>query len=430
VSSSPQQRLFELAPAFHHQRIEAQLQNLLRVQKAVQRITSILDLEVLLDEIVNHMAVSFGAHESNILLKEDDDLVVMAVRGCTVHHKGFRFGIGRMGLVGHCAATERVIYTPDVRREPRYVPCEESVRSELDIPLKVSGRLVGVFSVSNTELDGFPEEQRELLCALADYIAIAIDNAQRFQRERSETERLRAEQEDARRIQQSLLPKCSPLLVNFRVSASCIPAGAVGGDWYDFLQLDDGRIGIVLADVAGKGMAAALLMSAARGVLRSNKSAWAEPAKILTRVNNILMNDFPSARYVTLVYGVLDDKRCTFTFANAGHLEPLLAHEGQVTALKTEAGVPLGLLPSAYTESTIELHPGAELLLYTDGITEAMNPQGEEFGNAGLYDLAARRGLCTDVLLEEVAKFAAGRPAHDDATIVRIAAKEICDLMG
>lgn len=424
MSTSTQQRLFELTPAFQQQRIESQLQNLLRVQKAVQRITSILELEPLLDEIVATVVTSFGCTEPSILLKEDDALVITAIGShCDIHQKGFRFATGRDGLVGHCAAFGEVMYTPDVRLEPRYIGCDDTVRSELDIPLQVGGRLVGVFSLEHTAVDGFPEEQRDLLSALAGYIAIAIDNAQRFQRERSETDRLRAEQEEARRIQQALLPRCTPLLENFRLAASCVPVGAVGGDWYDFLPLDDGRTGIVLADVAGKGMAAALLMSATRGVLRSNKSAWGEPAKILSRANRILLNDFPAARYVTLVYGVLDDRARTFTFANAGHLEPLFAHNGSVQSFSTRDGLPLGLLASEYSETKVDMPPGSELLLYTDGITEATNPADEEFGNSRLRELGARRGFCPDFLLEDVARFAAGRPFGDDATVVRIAAK-------
>ncbi len=422
-TSTQQQPLFELTPVFHQQRIESQLQNLLRVQKAVQRISSILDLETLLDEIVDTLVASFGCTEPNILLKDEDDLVVAAICGCEVHHKGFRFKIGREGLVGHCAAIGEVIYTPDVRVEPHYIACDESVRSELDIPLIVGGQLVGVFSIAHCDLDGFSEEQREVLCTLADYVAIAIFNAQRFEREKLESARLRAEQEEAQRIQQSLLPKSTPLLENFRLYARCVPAGAVGGDWYDYLQLDDGRIGIVLADVAGKGMAAALLMSATRGVLRSNKSAWGEPAKVLARVNRILLNDFPAARYVTLVYGVLDDKNRTFTFANAGHLEPLLAHDGRVQSLTTAEGTPLGLLESNYSQTTLELPAGSQLLLYTDGITEAMNPDNEEFGTLRLRELGAGAGLCPDDVLDAVTRFTAGRPFGDDATAVRIAAK-------
>jgi sigma-B regulation protein RsbU (phosphoserine phosphatase) len=140
-------------------------------------------------------------------------------------------------------------------------------------------------------------------------------------------------------------------------------------------------------------------------------------------VNNILLNDFPTARYVTLIYGVLDDKARTFTFANAGHLEPMLACDGEVRTLATDAGMPLGLLPSTYTESTIELGPGAELLLYSDGITEAMNAADEEYGATRLREIGARRGFCTDAVLEDVAGFAGGRPANDDATVVRIASK-------
>ncbi len=424
TSTQQQQPLFELTPLFHQQRIESQVQNLLRVQKAVQRITSILDLEPLLDEIVKIVMMSFGCTEPNILLKEDDDLVVAAICGCEIHHKGFRFGIGREGLVGHCAALGEIIYTPDVRLEPRYIACDASVRSELDIPLIAGGRLVGVFSTAHTELDGFPEEQREMLAALADHIAIAIDNAHRYERERSEGARLRAEQEEARRIQQALLPKSTPLLENFRVSARCVSAGAVGGDWYDFLPLDDGRFAVVLADVAGKGMAAALLMSATRGVLRANRSAWGEPAEILSRVNHILLNDFPEARYVTMVYGVLDDRARTFTFANAGHLEPLVARDGEVRTISTIDGFPLGLFESHYSDTTVEFPVGTKLLLYTDGITEATNPADEEYGAARLCELGrCADGLCPDAVLEDVMRFAAGRPFGDDATVVRIAAK-------
>jgi sigma-B regulation protein RsbU (phosphoserine phosphatase) len=423
-TSTQQQPLFELTPLFQQQRIESQLHNLLRVQKAVQRITSILDMEQLLDETVETVMASFECTEPNILLKDGDDLVITAIGGaCDVHHKGYRFAIGREGLVGHCAAEGHVIYTPDVRLEPRYIGCDDSVRSEFDIPLMVGGRLVGVFSVAHCDVDGFSEEQREVLSTLADYIAIAIFNAQRFEQERLESARLRAEQEEARRIQQSLLPRCTPLLENFRIGSSCVSAGAVGGDWYDFIPLDDGRLGFVLADVSGKGMAAALLMSATRGVIRANKSAWGEPAKLLSRVNKVLLNDFPAARYVTLVYGVLDDRSRTFTFANAGHLEPLLAHNGEVKALSTAEGFPVGLLPSNYSETAVELAPGAELLLYSDGITEATNAANEEYGMARLRELGTRCGFCTDTILEDVSRFAAGRAANDDATVVRIAAK-------
>jgi phosphoserine phosphatase RsbU/P len=164
-------------------------------------------------------------------------------------------------------------------------------------------------------------------------------------------------------------------------------------------------------------------MSATRGVIRANKSAWGEPAKLLSRVNKVLLNDFPAARYVTLVYGVLDDRSRTFTFANAGHLEPLLAHNGEVKALSTAEGFPVGLLPSNYSETAVELAPGAELLLYSDGITEAMNLANEEYGMARLRELGTRCGFCTDTILEDVSRFAAGRAANDDATVVRIAAK-------
>src|SRR5581483_9326902 len=150
-----------------------------------------------------------------------------------------------------------------------YVACELRTRSEVAIPLKVGEQVIGAFTASHHELDAFPPEQIRLLHALCSYIAIAVQNAQRFGEERAQRERMRLDVDEARIIQEALLPKASPYIPGFCVSGMCIPAGAVGGDWYDFIPLADGRWGLVLADVSGKGMAAALLMSSARGMLRS-----------------------------------------------------------------------------------------------------------------------------------------------------------------
>src|SRR6202035_4577379 len=126
--------------------------------------------------------------------------------------------------------------------------------------------------------------------------------------------------QEARIIQQALLPKCSPYIPGFAVSGLSVAAGAVGGDWYDFIPFPDGRWGLVLADVSGKGTAAALLMSATRGMLRSLAEANCTPAEVLTKLNSLLVEDFPSGRFVTLIYAILDPASRSLTFANAGHL--------------------------------------------------------------------------------------------------------------
>src|SRR6202035_3822030 len=179
--------------------------------------------------------------------------------------------------------------------------------------------------------------------------------------------------QEARIIQQALLPKCSPYIPGFAVSGLSVAAGAVGGDWYDFIPFPDGRWGLVLADVSGKGTAAALLMSATRGMLRSLAEANCTPSEVLTRLNHLLVEDFPAGRFVTLVYALLDPGARSLTFANAGHLPPLLVEDNQPRFLDTERGLPLGLSCGDYSQSTVTLSPGSRLVFYSDGISEATN---------------------------------------------------------
>jgi len=186
--------------------------DLQRVQKAAQRITSILDLDQLIDSVVNEVADSFGCLEASIYLHDEDrgEMVLTGVRGCSVHGKGHRLKIGREGMVGYVAANGQLRYAPDVREDEYYIGCEESTLSEVAIPLHAGSQLVGVFTASHPEVDGFPRQQLRILQALCDHVAVAIHNARRFQSERAESVALQREAQEARVIQQALLPKSSP----------------------------------------------------------------------------------------------------------------------------------------------------------------------------------------------------------------------------
>jgi phosphoserine phosphatase RsbU/P len=249
------------------------VEDLLKLQKAAQKISSILDLDQLVDKVVNEVARSFGCLDSDIYLhnQERGELSLMCAHGCTgceLHGPGHSLKIGK-GMVGYVASTGQMHYAPDVRQDPYYIGCEESTLSEVAIPLHVEGQLVGVFTASHNELDAFKPCQLRLLQALCSDVAVAVHNARRFQRELRQREQLSGEAREARVIQQALFPKASPSIPGFTVSGLSLPVGAVGGDWYDFIPMDKGRWGLVLADVSGKGTAAALLMSATRGILRS-----------------------------------------------------------------------------------------------------------------------------------------------------------------
>jgi sigma-B regulation protein RsbU (phosphoserine phosphatase) len=397
-------------------------EELQRVQKTAQTISSILDLDQLIERIVNEVAQWFGCVEASVFLHDEQrhEMVLASVRGCSMHGKGHRLKIGQEGMVGHVAATVRMHYAPDVRKDKYYIGCEHQTLSEVAIPLCVGDRLVGVFTASHTELDAFTRPMLRILQALCDHVAIAIHNALRFGEERAERVAMDRDAQEARAIQQALLPKSSPYIPGFAISGLSVPARAVGGDWYDFIPFPDGRWGIVLADVSGKGTAAALLMSATRGMLRSLAEACSSPGEVLTRLNKLLVDDFPAGKFVTLVYAVLDPATRTVVFANAGHLRPLFIDNEGEHFLEVERGLPLGLGCGDYSESTISLSEGSKLIFYSDGITEAENWNNEEYGACRLAEHAVKPGASAVSLVDEVRSFANGAGVRDDASAVFI----------
>src|ERR1700733_11100728 len=399
-----------------------QVEDLQKLQKAAQKIPSILDLDQLIDNIVNDVARSFGCVEAGIYLHDEErgEIVLAGVHGCSVNHKGHCLKIGKEGMVGYVASTGQMRYAPDVRKDDYYIACEESTLSEVAIPLHVGEHLVGVFTASHPELDGFPRQQLRILQSLCDHVAVAVHNARRFQSERAERETMSREAADARVMQQALLPKSSPFIPGFVISGLSVPASAVGGDWYDFIPFPDGRWGLVLADVSGKGTAAALLMSATRGMLRSLAEACCTPGEVLTKLNHLMMDDFPAGKFVTMVYAVLDPVARSVVFSNAGHLLPLFIDGNGVRFLDVERGLPLGLGCGDYSETQVQLTEGSRLIFYSDGITEAVNPDEEEFGLDLLATLAAEPGASAMSIAEDVRAFANGAGVRGDAGVVSL----------
>jgi sigma-B regulation protein RsbU (phosphoserine phosphatase) len=178
----------------------------------------------------------------------------------------------------------------------------------------------------------------------------------------------------------------------------------------------------VLADVSGKGTAAALLMSATRGMLRS-LAACCSPGQVLTKLNGLLVEDFPAGKFVTLVYAVLDPATRTVVFANAGHLHPLFINDDGAQFLDTECGLPLGINCGGYSETRVTLSEGSRLVFYSDGITEAVNADEEEYGPERLAEHAAGAGASAVTIVDDVRAFANGSGVRDDATVVFVGVK-------
>jgi serine phosphatase RsbU (regulator of sigma subunit) len=249
---------------------------------------------------------------------------------------------------------------------------------------------------------------------------------QRLEQEMRERERIEQELQVARRIQQALLPKGAPELVGWEIAQYYQPAREVGGDFYDFFELDDGRLGLVIGDVSGKGIPAALVMAGTRSVLRAVAQRRASaPGRVLAEANEVLCPDVPPNTFITCFYGVLDPQRGRFHYANAGHNLPYRRHEGIADELQAR-GMPLGLMPGMpYEEKEVLLGPGECVLFYSDGLVEAHDPKGEMFGSLRLRDLVAKhptggKGL-TAFLLEELERFVGrGAEQEDDITLVTL----------
>ena len=230
------------------------------------------------------------------------------------------------------------------------------------------------------------------------------------------------EGDEARIIQQALLPKASPYIPGFAISGLSVPAGDIGGDWYDFIPFSDGCWGLVLADVSGKGTAAALLMSATRAMLRSLTDTCSSPAETLSKLNKLMVEDFPSGRFVTLIYAILDPKNRTLKFASAGHLAPLLVEGDRARFLQSDAGTPLGLSKTSFSESEIHLKEGSQLVLYSDGITEAAGFDDEEYGPERLREHVLKPQASSDSILTDVRRYVNGAGLQDDATVIFVRA--------
>jgi serine phosphatase RsbU (regulator of sigma subunit)/predicted ester cyclase len=242
--------------------------------------------------------------------------------------------------------------------------------------------------------------------------------------EARERERIEQELHVARRIQQELLPEATPELEGWRMATYYGPAREVGGDFYDFLELEDGRLGLVVGDATGHGMPAALVMATTRGMLRAVVQSLESPGEVLTRVNEALVADIPPSTFVTCFYGALDPENGRLRYANAGHNLPCRRHSGQADELRAR-GMPLGLMPGmSYEEKEIELEKGESVLFYSDGLVEAHNPQREMFGFPRLRRMVAEHaeeGSLVDFLMDELRSFTGdGWEQEDDITLVTL----------
>jgi serine phosphatase RsbU (regulator of sigma subunit)/anti-sigma regulatory factor (Ser/Thr protein kinase) len=309
---------------------------------------------------------------------------------------------------------------------------------QLAVPLINQGQLIGVLNVgARLSEQAYSGADRRLLHNLASQVAPVVRVAQLVQQQQLEArqrERIEQELRVARAIQETLLPRHLPDLPGWAVAAYWQPARAVGGDFYDFIGLPDGKLGIVIGDVTDKGVPAALVMASTRSILRGTAEHYTAPGQVLERVNNLLYPDMPPKMFVTCLYAIFEPATGRFWFANAGHNLPIQANHQGSTDLWAR-GMPLGLMPDMrYEEAETTLAPGDSILLYSDGLVEAHNPLREMFGFPRLRQFLAEHAQATakiDALKLALAAFVG--PAweqEDDVTLVLIERQPLPALPG
>jgi sigma-B regulation protein RsbU (phosphoserine phosphatase) len=401
---------------------------------------SILNLDELLMRLANLTRRVIDYRTFGILLVDEAtqelEMKVAVRYGTSTESPRVKMGVG---LVGYAALHKEVVLVPDVSLDARYINLVTDARSELVIPLLVKDRCIGVFDLESPELDAFSKNHVEILSLLASQAAVAIENARLYETIRANEIRLEKEIRFAQRVQAALLPTDLPKrLKGVDVAACFAPARELGGDLYDFLMPEPNSLVVAVGDVSGKGVPAALYSAFAGELVRSRTfrrrytADRSSPAGVLASMNTILYQRQLEEYYCTLCYALFDLKRRTVIFANSGLPYPIRCRpsgsaDGGPCAKQIElAGVPLGSFPgSSYDEVSFDLAAGDVFVLCSDGVFEATDARGEEFGASRLIEVVERCNAGTarhivDTIFAEVHAFRGDTPPNDDMTAVAI----------
>jgi sigma-B regulation protein RsbU (phosphoserine phosphatase) len=325
------------------------------------------------------------------------------------------------GIIGHVAVTGEPVISPDVRTDPRYVNAREETRSEMVAPIISNDEVIGVFDLESDRLNAYTPDDLQVLLLLASQVAIIIEKVM-LHEQLIEKKRLEGQLEVARQVQLELLPAHDPKLEGFDICAWNFSTEEVSGDYYDWVSIYEDQIGMVIADVSGKGVPAALLMAFLRASLRAAIHIGYAPHISMAKVNYLLWESIERNQFVTAFYGVLDASNKTLAYTNAGHNPPLLMDADGTARFIERGGLPLGMFrDTRYYEYYQAIESGQLLVLYTDGATEAQGANGEEYGRERLEAaVRASRHLSARELItaiqQDVLAWTDGRGASDDMT--------------
>lgn len=426
-----EKKVERLHPGAQRMSSTRELRALMNVSEAVGQTA---DLDRLMQSIVNHLVAAIDAERATLYLLDEANgqLVSKVLQQDQAALKEIRLEIGQ-GIAGQVAQTGETINLEDVSQDERFaasldVSSDYRCHSMLVVPMKnAQQQIIGVVQVINKRGGAFTRRDERLLKAITAQAAISVENARLYEQEMAQ-QLLNQELETARAIQASFLPDAVPDHPTWDVALHWRPMHEVAGDFYDFYRAPDGRLALVIADVSGKGIPAALFMAMSVTVLRFAMSLGLTPGEMLTRANEAMLDEQNSRMFTTAFVGYLDQISGDLAFASAGHNPPICYRAKDATLEYLDAvGVAMGVFPTAdYADGVTHLAVGDVLVLYTDGITECINAQEEEFGEErleALIQMLAGDGTAQRIVtgvVRAITAFSGESGAFDDETLIVI----------
>jgi len=389
------------------------------------KLSSTLEMDELLKSMMNTLKKIIDYSAGGIFLidpdKEEIGSVYIVGYGERLQKEpNLKLGQGLIGNVGKSGVAEVI---PDVSKDPRYFDAHPGTKSEVVVPIKLGEKTIGVLNLESDNIDAYNNHTVELLSAFAAQAALSIERT-RLHHKIVQARKIDEQLNITREIQRSFLPESNPQIKGYDIAGTNIPSEQVGGDYYDFINIFDGQTGIVIGDVSGKGIPAALIMASFRSSLiaeiRNNYSI----GTICRKVNSLMYESTRAGSFVSAVYGVLDSKNHIFTFSNCGHNLPVhIKNDGEIDYLK-EGGQVMGVSPDvSYEQRPAILSVGEIIVLYTDGVTEVFDDDGREFGIDRLVEVVKEHKNkpsfeILDKIVNSVRKFASKKHTFDDLTAI------------